>query len=342
MELAIAEPEQGMLGRSVPMPSVRQVRRRGPLLRPARGGVQESGLYGFDLTAGCAMGCAFCFVKGTVRDPGPGRLLFDPGVVEAIGPAIEALDVPPKRVVLSPSSDPLPPIREIRSATLRIIEQLLERGIEVVLMTRGRVTRDLARLLGSAPDRVRVAVGVTTLGRSLSRALEPMAPLGPRRLKGIECLIEAGVPVEARIEPLIPGLTETRENLRPLLRELGKIGVREAMAHYAFLQPAVIPSLREALTPLGHAERLVDLYEGGPVFSVGEAGATKHVPLDARREGLARVIAWGAEFGLIVTTGSAQNPDLPRLDAATPRGEDSGPNPRSPERKKPIREPATV
>ncbi|WP_169980840.1 SPL family radical SAM protein [Tautonia rosea] len=341
MELAIAEPEQGMLtGRSVL--TVRYVRRRGPLLRPARGGVRESGLYGIDLTAGCAMGCAFCFVKGTMRDPGPGRLLFDPRVVKAIGPAIEALDVPPKRVVLSPSSDPLPPIREVRSATLRIIEQLLERGIEVVVMTRGRVTRDLARLLGSAPDRVRVAVGVTTLGRSLSRALEPSAPLGTRRLKGMECLIEAGIPVEARLEPLIPGLTDTRENLRPLLRELGRIGVREAMVHYAFLQPAVIPTLREALTPFGYTERLVDLYEGGPVFSVGEAGATKHVPLDARREGLARVIAWGAEAGLIVSTGSAQNPDLPKIEAVSPKAEAPLPTLRSSQAKEVSREAAAV
>jgi DNA repair photolyase len=280
------------------LPALRYVRRRGPLFRPARSGPRDAGLYGFDLTAGCALGCAFCFVRGTARDPGPDRLLFDPEVVGSIGPALDRLESPPRRVVLSPSSDPLPPIREVRLATIRVIEQLLDRGIEVVLMTRGRVTRDVARLLGSRPER--------------------MAPPGARRLKGIGLLLDAGVPVEARIEPLIPGLTDTRENLRPLLRELGRIGVRDAVAHYAFLQPAILPPIRAALTPLGHAERLVDLYEGGPVFSVGEAGATKHLPIEARREGLARVIAWGAEAGLIVTTGSAQNPDLPRLDAIAP------------------------
>lgn len=300
------------------LPRVTHVRRRGPLLRPARAGARDSGLYGFDLTAGCALGCAFCFVRGTARYPGPDRLLFDPRVVDAVGEAIDALELPPKRVVLSPSSDPLPPIREIREATLRVITQLLERDIEVVLMTRGRVTRDVASVLGSAPGKVRAAVGMATLGRTLSRALEPMAPSGHHRLRGIERLLEAGVPVEARIEPLIPGLTDTRENLRPLLRELGKVGVREAVVHYAFLQPAVIPTIREALIPLGHAERLVDLYEGGPVFSIGEAGATKHLPLDSRREGLARVLAWGAEAGLIISTGAAQNPDLPRLEFPSP------------------------
>ena len=294
-------------------PNLSRVRRRGPLLRPARGGAERSGLYGLDLTAGCALGCAFCYVRGTARDPGPDRLLFDPRVVDALGPALDALEIPARRVVLSPCSDPLPPIREVRVATLRVIEELLGRGIEVSLMTRGRVTHEVVALLSKAPVPVHAAVGVASLGRELGRALEPSAPSGPLRLKGLEALVGAGVPVEARIEPLIPGLTDTKENLRPLLRELGRIGVRDVVAHYVFLQPSILPTLRDALAPLGHAERVVDAFEGGPVFSVGMAGATKHLPLDARREGLARLISWGAEFGLHVRTGSAQNPDLPRL-----------------------------
>ena len=40
-------------------------------------------------------------------------------------------------------------------------------------------------------------------------------------------------------------------------------------------------SILQQITP-EVAERLVDLYEGGPVFSIGEAGATKHLPLDVR------------------------------------------------------------
>ena len=296
-----------------PRPNMTRVRRRGPVLRPARGGPGPSGLYGLDLTAGCALGCAFCYVRGTARDPGPDRLLFDPNVVAALGSALDALEIPAQRVVLSPSSDPLPPIREIRSATLRVIEELLGRGIEVSLMTRGRVPHEVVTLLATARVPVQAAVGVATLGRELSRVLEPSAPLGTLRLKGLEALVGAGVPVEARIEPLIPGLTDTTENLRPLLRELGRIGVRDVVAHYVFLPPAILPTLRDALAPLGHAERLADAFEGGPVFTVGMAGTTKHLPLDARREGLARLISWGAEFGLQVRTGSAQNPDLPRL-----------------------------
>ncbi|RUL87903.1 radical SAM protein [Tautonia sociabilis] len=299
-------------------PRLTRVRRRGPLLRPARGEAGRGGLFGIDLTAGCALDCAFCYVRGTPRYPGPGRLLFDPRVVEAIGPAIDAMEAPPRRVVLSPSSDPLPPVREVRRATLRIVEELLGRGIEVVLMTRGRVTRDVAGLLGSAPGLSRAAVGVATLRRSLSRALEPMAPPGLRRLRGIATLLEAGVPVEVRLEPLIAGLTDARENLLPLLRELGRIGVQDVLAHYAFLQPAFLPTLRAALEPIGHAERLADLYEGGPVFSLGELGATKHLPLASRREGLARILSWGAEAGLLVRTGPGQNPDLPRLGGDPP------------------------
>lgn len=295
-----------------------RVHRRGPVLRPARAALAEAGTFGIDLTAGCGHGCAFCHIRGSAQYPGDDRVLFDPEVSGRLAMALDVLDRPPRLVVLSPSSDPLPPSREVRAETVRVVRTLLGRGIEVVVMTRGRVPAALIEVLAAAPDRSQVAIGLTSLNRGLVRRLEPLAAPPQRRVRDLARLIEAGVRVEVRLEPLIAGLTDTRENLMPLFAALGRVGGRRVVAHYLFIHPAMTETLAAALAPLGWAEKLADDYEGGPVFPVGTLGATKHLPLEARRAGLARLTAWGAEHGLLVETGAAQNPDLRRAEAPAP------------------------
>src|SRR5437763_16491074 len=83
--------------------------RRGPILRPAaRGGDPDSGVFGIDLTAGCAHCCPFCHIRGASAYPGDGRILFDPSISRRLGWMLDDLKRLPKLVVLSPTSDPFP------------------------------------------------------------------------------------------------------------------------------------------------------------------------------------------------------------------------------------------
>lgn len=293
------------------------VSRRGPVLQPAKGAEPDARLYGLDLTAGCGLKCSFCHIRGSSRFPGEDRILFDPATTERLVEALEGLPKPPRVVVLSPNSDPLPPDRDVRAETLRVVRALFERGITVRLMTRGRIGRPMVELLASHADLAQVSIGITTLSRPLSRALEPNAAVPEVRLRALGDLVRASVTVDVRLEPLIAGLTDTRANLVPLFQMLARQGVHNLVAHYLFLQPAMIGRLVESLAPLGWSEKITEAYEGGPTFSVGSVGTTKHLPIEDRQAGLARVFAWGAEFGLNIRTGHAQNPDLPRLIPAT-------------------------
>ncbi len=168
------EVEPGRVVRS--RPGWSRVRAEGPLLKPSCSAVE---VYGLDMTAGCADKCAYCHIRGSDSFPGEGKVLFDPEVVDRLRGFLDRLDEPPRQVVLSPTSDPLPPLREIREATFKVVELLLDRKINVLLMTRGRVNQEMVDLLSDHVDRVRVAIGLTTLDRKLSRTLEPWAcPLG--------------------------------------------------------------------------------------------------------------------------------------------------------------------
>ncbi|HMN54082.1 MAG TPA: radical SAM protein, partial [Sphingopyxis sp.] len=57
-------------------------------------------------------------------------------------------------------------------------------------------------------DLVGVAVSVTTLDAALARTLEPRAPHPRRRLAAIRSLIDAGVPTQVNISPIIPAITD--------------------------------------------------------------------------------------------------------------------------------------
>ena len=293
-------------------PRLTRVARRGPVLRPSP---TAAGVYGLDMTAGCFHGCGFCHIRGSSRFPGEDRVLFDPFTTDHLKDALDEMDLLPSRVVMSPSSDPLPPLREIRDETFKSLELLLARGIDVQIMTRGRFPRKIVSLLADHRERVSVAVALTTMDKMLGRALEPRAASPSMRVADIGRLVAAGIDVEVRLEPLIPGLTDTRDNLAPLMEAIASAGGRRVVAHYLFLQSAMGESLDRVLLPLGWVERLKDSFEGGRVFRLGTLGPTKHLPLETRRAGFTRLISLGAEFGLWVTTGSSQNPDLPKLSA---------------------------
>ena len=111
---------------------------------------------------------------------------------------------------MSNSSDPYPFLErelELSRGCLRIMK---ERGLRVQVVTKSDlVTRDIDLLSGMLST---VAITLTTLRADLSLRLEPKAPLPGKRLDAIRFLVERGVPVSARIDPIIPGLNDFEIN----------------------------------------------------------------------------------------------------------------------------------
>ena len=293
-----------------PLPSLVPVGRRGPVLRPSS---SVAGIYGVDLTAGCGHKCVYCPVAVSSREEGQeDRIPFDPYTTEALAAALDDAGLDVQTIVLSPQSDPLVPFGPVRAEAVRVSKLILERGLDLVIMTRGRFSRRMVELLAAYPDQVRVGIGLFSLSKPLVRTMEPLAASPRGRIRDVHRLVSAGVPVEIRLEPLIPELTDTRDNLAPLFHALSDAGASRVVAHYLFQHPRVQMSLENALELVKAPASAKEMFAEGPKVSVGTLGMVRNLPREIRREGLARVMSWGAEFGLIVSTGSAQNPDLPR------------------------------
>jgi DNA repair photolyase len=80
---------------------------------------------------------------------------------------------------------------------------------------------DLQRQL-SSENLVHVAISVTTLQEELRRFLEPRTATVSQRLRTIETLTEAGIPVFVMLAPIIPGLNE--HEILPMAKAVSERG----------------------------------------------------------------------------------------------------------------------
>ena len=131
----------------------------------------------------------------------------------------------PAAVYFSPSSDPFQPIPEVLDMTFDVFKLLLSRGIGVAFLTKGLIPQPHRRLLAAHAPLVRGRIGVVTLDPKIAAALEPYAPPPEARVAQAAELTGEKIAVEARIDPILPGLSDGEESLDSLCAALAKAGV---------------------------------------------------------------------------------------------------------------------
>src|SRR5260370_9866166 len=108
------------------------------------------------------------------------------------------------------------------------------------------VLRDLDLLRDMAAKRLlHVALSVTTLDADLARSLEPRTSTPAARLRAVQVLAEAGVPVRVMVAPIILGLNDSE--IPAILEAAAKAGARSANWTLLRLPLTVAPVFREWL-----------------------------------------------------------------------------------------------
>lgn len=184
---------------------------------------------------GCEHGCVYCYAR-----PGHEYLGMSSGL-DFETRILAKLDAPEllrselikdawngEGIVLSGVTDPYQPIERELRITRRVLEVCVELAQPVSLVTKNvLITRDLD-LLGAleAHHAVHAAISVTTLDNRLASAMEPRASSPAARLKAIEALAKAGVPVSVMVAPVVPALNEPE--IPAILRAAKAAGARHA------------------------------------------------------------------------------------------------------------------
>ncbi|NIP16200.1 MAG: PA0069 family radical SAM protein [Pseudomonadales bacterium] len=162
---------------------------------------------------GCEHGCVYCFARPThaYLDLSPGldfetKIFYKTNVRDRL---VDELGKPGYRcrtIAMGTNTDPYQPAERHRRITRTILETLLEARHPVSIVTKSQlILRDLDLLQELAGHQLAtVAVSVTTLSNELKTRLEPRTAGPAARLRVIDELSRAGIPVGAMVAPVIP------------------------------------------------------------------------------------------------------------------------------------------
>ncbi len=166
---------------------------------------------------GCEHGCVYCFARPSHAFLGlsPGldfetRLLAKPDAPRLLRAALARPGYRPETIAIGTNTDPYQPVEKRLRIMRGLLEILSETRHPVAIVTKGRLIERDADLLGPMGRDGIAAVGIslTTLDAALARAMEPRAAAPAHRLRAIETLAKAGVPVRVMLAPVVPGLTD--------------------------------------------------------------------------------------------------------------------------------------
>jgi DNA repair photolyase len=183
---------------------------------------------------GCEHGCVYSYL-----DLSPGldfetRIFYKP---DAAARLVEEWQKPSYRcepITIGANTDPYQPAERTTRVTRELLELFLAHAHPVSIITKGTlITRDLD-LLGELARRrlCSVAISLPTLKRDLKRVMEPRVPSAAARLRAMQQLAAAGVPVSVLFAPVIPALND--DEIERVLEAAAGAGAREAA--YIFLR----------------------------------------------------------------------------------------------------------
>jgi DNA repair photolyase len=190
---------------------------------------------GFDLSInpyrGCAHGCVYCFARPTHSYLGlsPGldfetKLFYKADAVNILEAELAKPKYVCKTIALGINTDGYQPLEKRLQITRDILTVLTRCRHPLTIVTKSAlIVRDLDLLTDLAKDKlVSVMVSVTSLTNDIKRTLEPRTASPQARLRVIQQLSEAGVPVGVLVAPVIPAITDHEmEDIMAAAKEAG-------------------------------------------------------------------------------------------------------------------------
>ncbi len=190
---------------------------------------------------GCEHGCVYCYARPShsYLDLSPGldfetRIFYKPDAAARLAEEWEKASYECKPITIGANTDPYQPAERSTRVTRELLELFVAHSHPVSIITKGTlITRDLD-LLGELARRrlCSVAISLPTMKRGLKRLMEPRVPSADARLKAMEQLAAAGIPVSVLVAPVIPALND--DEIERVLEAAANAGARAAA--YIFLR----------------------------------------------------------------------------------------------------------
>lgn len=164
---------------------------------------------------GCEHGCIYCYARTSHEYYGYSagldfetKLMVKPDAPKLLEKHLLNPNWKVAPISMSGNTDCYQPLEKEMGITRQLLKVFARYRHPVGLITKNSlILRDLDLLQDLAQDRlVQVYISITTLDENLRRKMEPRTASAEKRLKTIEALAKAGVPVAVMNSPIIPGL----------------------------------------------------------------------------------------------------------------------------------------
>jgi DNA repair photolyase len=182
---------------------------------------------------GCEFGCRYCYARYTHEYMELDAADFERKIyVKRDAASVVERDLerecgPGEHIAIGTATDPYQPAEGDFGVTRALLERLVrQRGLSLSITTKSdRIVRDidLLREIAAHSD-LQVNMTVTTPRTRLARMLEPRAPRPDLRLGAVRKLREAGIRAGVFAMPILPGLTDSEEDLDRLARSARDAG----------------------------------------------------------------------------------------------------------------------
>jgi DNA repair photolyase len=243
---------------------------------------------------GCAHRCTFCYVRAFERradrpsDDRYGRSIrVKMNVAEVLRRELARPSWTGEVVVIGAATDPYQPAEGRYKLTRGCLEALRDASNPFSLITRGpMIVRDLDVLVEAASRaEVGVVFSVPTLDEEVWRRTEPGTPPPRRRLEALSRLVDAGIKAGVGMAPILPGLSDSPEQLERVVRAAREAGATSIWANVLHLKPGTREHFLEALAVdwPDELDRYERLYASRAYLPKAEAEPVQRIVGELRR-----------------------------------------------------------
>jgi DNA repair photolyase len=290
---------------------VKEVERRSRALhRASFGCLRETWV--LNVTRGCLLGCVYCYARGYADAPPTGEVELYRNLPQMLE---RELDSPRRRsrinwVAFNTASDSFQPHPDIQMVSRRSMEVLLKRGIGVSLLTKGWVEEATLGLLCGHSRQVHFQIGLISLDKEVWSTFEPKTAPPEVRLQQASRLAQAGVSVSARVDPVIPFITDRPADIRALMEAFVDSGIKRVTVSYLHLRPRIMDNLKAEL-PSKIFRLIWGCYAGREWQTVGSSTRSKLLPQPLRQRGYGIFREEARRLGVELLICACKNPDIP-------------------------------
>ncbi len=195
---------------------------------------------------GCVHRCTFCYVRHFEQrsdrpsdDRYGASIRVKTNVADVLRRELARASWEHEQVTIGAATDPYQPAEGKYRLTRACLDVLRDASNPFSIITRGpMIVRDLDVLVEAA-QRASVAVtfSIPTLDEEVWRRTEPSTAHPRQRLRALKELVDAGVKASVGMAPILPGISDSPEQLREVVRAAREAGATGIWANLLFLRP---------------------------------------------------------------------------------------------------------